>query len=602
MKKNIVLLVIDSLDYGRLSTAKDRGLDNLFLTDFEKKCITATNMYSQAPYTEAASMSLYCGQRTMDKGGYLEKFNKCPTNMFEIFRNEGYEVFFNGYQPHIFPSNLTRGINHCYYNGGFDFKNGFWYYRLKHYREVYIKDALTEIDYDFLHRAFEDNFNEWKLFLERWINRDSSLELIRETSSNFNAEKALSMLLIEIDAYYSNNIKYIHDLFEQGEKHILFTIPTMVMNEKIKNRDFLNATSVRYKNIIRKIWYKNFKLNFKNNFLKKETILEFRRTIKEGFKSKNFNLFLRYCFAWYTLLFDPDLKKRITPNYDYFKTSPDIDKHFEQFINWRKNIKNDDNPYFACLHVEGMHNPEVFFSHDSEDRDLLDKQFNKAKKYVQQLSKDYKGSVTYDLSINHYSERIEEILNKLSDLNILDDNTYFILTSDHGFSFTGDPVRERWVTNFYIENYRIPFIIYNKNIKPFEYKDMASGDDLPATLLDLCNIQMPENFTGKSILRHGENRDYILIEYMGSGCPDMQRRDFHYAVYDGKYFISAYGKLYEELDIKNVKDVFDLTTDPRQMNNLVNKISISEGQLKELFIILKQRHSEIRKENKKNNI
>ncbi|GEM_PF-531002 len=597
MRKNVILLVIDSLDYKRLVTVKDRGLDNLFLNKFEKNCITATNMYSQAPYTEAASQSLYCGQRTMDKGGYLEKFNKCPINLFESFRNEGYEVFFNGYQPHIFPSNLARGINHCYYNGGFDFKNGFWYYRLKHYREVYFKNELNDTDYDFLCRAFDDNFKEWKLFLQRWINKDESLSLIIDTSANFEAEKAIDLLLIEIDKYSVNKKNYINNLFVEGEDHILFSIPTMKMNEKVKNRDFLKETSVKYKNTIKKIWYKNLKMNLKNNFFKKETVLEFWRILKEGFRNKNFNFLLRYCFAWYTLLFDPDLKSRISPDYDYFKISPDIDKHFEQFINWRVNNKDNNNPYFACLHVEGMHNPEVFFSHDSEDRKLLDKQFDKANNFVQSLPRDYKGSITYDLSINHYSERIEEILNKLSELNILDDNTYFVLTSDHGFSFTGDPVRERWVTNFYIENYRIPFMIYNKDIKPFEYGDMASGDDLPATLLDLCNIKIPENFTGKSIFRYEDKRNYIIIEYMGSGCPDMQRRDFHYAIYNGKYFISAHVKLHEELETNNIKDIFDLTVDSRQMNNLVKKVNVHEGQLRELFLTLKYRHNEIRIEN-----
>lgn len=599
MKKNVILLVIDSLEYERLSTAKDRGLKNLFLEEFEKECITATNMFSQAPFTEAASMGLYCGQRTMDKGGYLEKFNTCPVNLFEAFRNDGYDVFFNGYQPHIFPSTLIRGVNHYYYNGGFNFKDGFWYYRLKHYREVYLKKELTEFDYKYLNRAFIDNFNEWKLFLQRWIDRDKSLELIRHTSSGFNAERALDMLITEIEKFELNKKKYINRLFKQGEKHILFGIPTMKMDEKIKNRDFLKETSKRYKKIINKIWFKNLKLNLKNNFLKKETFKEFKRIFKEGLSDKSMNYFLRYCFAWYTLLFDPDLKKRIAPDYDFFKASPDIDKHFDQFIKWRKDTENIKNPYLACLHVEGMHNPEVFFSHDSEDRSLLDKQFAKANKFVESLSNDYKGSITYDLSINHYSERIEEIMDKLSKLNILDENTYFVLTSDHGFSFTGDPVRERWVTNFYLENYKIPFMIYNKNIQSFEYSDMASGDDLPSTLVDLCEVERPKNFTGKSILRDNNPRDYIIIEYMGSGCPDIHRRDFHYAIYDNEYFISAYVKLKDELTIDNMKDIFNIQKDPKQLENLIGKNPLKNKRIKELFVELQKRHNDIRKENLK---
>ena len=68
-KKNILLYVVDSLNYSHI---KNSDLNLMpFLEELKKDAVYCENMYSQAPYTEAALMNLYCGQDVLENGGYM---------------------------------------------------------------------------------------------------------------------------------------------------------------------------------------------------------------------------------------------------------------------------------------------------------------------------------------------------------------------------------------------------------------------------------------------------------------------------------------------------------------------------------------------------
>ena len=43
------------------------------------------------------------------------------------------------------------------------------------------------------------------------------------------------------------------------------------------------------------------------------------------------------------------------------------------YIEWA-NKHRDDGPHFACIHIDDIHNPEVFFTYDSEDLELIRKE------------------------------------------------------------------------------------------------------------------------------------------------------------------------------------------------------------------------------------
>ncbi|UKI27633.1 MAG: hypothetical protein L6V91_03290 [Bacilli bacterium] len=46
------------------------------MTELRKKSISGDKMYSEAPYTEAALMSLVGSVDTMDNGGYMDKLKR----------------------------------------------------------------------------------------------------------------------------------------------------------------------------------------------------------------------------------------------------------------------------------------------------------------------------------------------------------------------------------------------------------------------------------------------------------------------------------------------------------------------------------------------
>ena len=106
----------------------------------------------------------------------------------------------------------------------------------------------------------------------------------------------------------------------------------------------------------------------------------------------------------------------------------------------------------------------MFFSYDTTNREILDKEFDNINKYLDSIDKKYKGSITSDLSINYCDYIIENIFKKLEELNQLD-NTCVVITADHGFSFRICPVREAYVNTNYKENYNVPFLIYSKDLK-----------------------------------------------------------------------------------------------------------------------------------------
>ena len=66
-----------------------------------------------------------------------------------------------------------------------------------------------------------------------------------------------------------------------------------------------------------------------------------------------------------------------------------------------------------------------------------------------------------------------------------------------------------------LNNYRIPFLIYNKDkVKPNLVDRIASQRDISPTVLDMMKLEIPDYFTGKSLLRSDE-APYFASYYHG---------------------------------------------------------------------------------------
>lgn len=432
--KNCILFIIDSLNYSHL---KESSIELMpFMKELESKGLSCSNMFSQAPYTEAAVMNIYCGQNVLDHNGYFFRFKETPLTLFEAMQAKGYKTFFNSYQPQCYPSSIKRGIDYLYYNVGYDQK-ALWSYRLSHFAELLKENKMTEKDYNNLYELFDDNFKEWIYFLDAIENGSESVSMIKENTFNYFSKEVRNKVNTEIKFYNKDKKAYVNEILCTGNEHRFFKIPTYNQNLKIKDKNFIIQVQKEMKPLFKKIKKMNFKLNLKNAFLKivKGPLKKFgdllkhpgKMTVKDFFKSVFYSL---------NYLIDIDLYERISLNYDSFKNAPSAKTHIDHYLNWVKNHKFDNKPHFACIHIDDIHNPEIFFTYDSEDRELLNKEKKIAFDLLKEVPNNYYGSITHDLSLRYMDNIIKYLYEELEKSNMLE-NTYIVICADHGFSFSG---------------------------------------------------------------------------------------------------------------------------------------------------------------------
>lgn len=565
-KENVIFIVIDSLsNYNR------RDVSHIlmpFFSKLEKESLYFPNMFSEAPYTEAAVMSMLCGKDTLSDGGYFYRFKNSKT-IFDYFHNNGYDVY-NYIQPHVYPTSILRGNDYYFYNVCFDF-NVVWEYRLYLYADLYDKNMLTQNDYLKIITLLDDNFLEWKHFMKAFLVEDKSLSLIQKNLNKLYSKdlikNELNVLLNEIELYKKNKINYINDLLAQKKDHRLFSIAVMNQNEKTNplvkewlkneyNKFFVDINDLNRKN------NKNFRrLKMKSIFSDFIQLIKFRD--KERMKNS-----LRYFLNYFNSFKDDDLYQRISNNYDSFKSAPSISSHFSHFLNEIKDRKETEKPFFSCIHIDDIHNPEMFFSYDIEDKQVLKQEFSLLKSAMKKIPKNMEGSVSYYLSLVYIDEKLRCFFEKLEEEKLLD-NTLICITGDHGFSFDYKILRNSSVNNHYLENYNVPFFMYSKNFKENGiFNKMCSSKDILPTFLDIFNFkQLDDSLSGKSLFAKGEN--YILLQNIMGGCPDIDYRKVSIGILiSNQLIVGEASKINNFTDIE-ITEYYNLKTDPHQTNNLM---------------------------------
>ncbi|HJJ41720.1 MAG TPA: sulfatase-like hydrolase/transferase [Methanocorpusculum sp.] len=564
-QKNCLLLVIDSLNY---SHVKESPINLMpYTKELAKKAIVCENMFSQGPFTEAATASLYCGQNTLDNGGYMFSFKNAPSTLFEEMQKYGYLTYYNSYSMHFHPSSLRRGVDALYYAGGYG-PSSLWSYRFYHYSDLYKKGELNDEDYSALYTFFDDNFAVWIRFTDDIINHSESVSIIYDTAPNYDAESVKQQVLAEQSKYLKNPKQYVDEVLKTGNLHRFFKIPAYVMSKKISDRAAMIPIRKELKPLFDRIRSIQIRQNYKNalgkilvsplkkcgDFIRHPTKSTFREFEDSGY------LTIQY-------LFDPDLYQRINKNYDSFKSSLSGRTFIEHYINWAAE-QSGDNPHFACIHIDDVHYNEEFFTWDSTDMNLIRKEIDMANEILDKIPKEYYGCVTHDLSLRYADSVIQYLFEQLEEKNLLDD-TYVAVCADHGYSYSGNPIRGSIVRNLYLENYNIPFLLYGKDLPAKRITKLCASKDIPATLCNTMFGSVPESFTGHDV---SEDFEYpcLMIEYCGGGCPDMKRRELKVAAFDKDYFVGTLGTI-DNLDKSIITEIYDLKSDNRQLHNLVRK-------------------------------
>lgn len=587
MKKNVLLFIIDSLNFSRLKNSDDTLMP--YLDQLSKQGVCCENMFSQAPYTEAAVMDIYCGQNVLDKGGYLKRFKYAKKTIFEAMKENGYITYYNSYQPQCYPSTLRRGIDYVYYNVGFDL-GALWSYRLYHYSSLLNDGELTEDDKNNLIDIFDDNFEEWLLFVRNLMDDDESCSLIRGNDRDYNPQVVYSQVENEYSQYNDNKLEYIYSVLRKGLNHPIYKIPAYVQNNKIKDRSKLNEITELFKPLLKDIRRLDLKLNVANNQgFTRGIFRKFKEFCKKPSKTSYKN-FLKSLYIVANVLVDLDIYQRIGDNLDEFKNAPSAKMHIDHYIKWA--TRNNTEPHFACIHVDDIHNPEEFFTYDSEDLDLLKREKESAQDYLNHIRKDYKGSITHDLSLKYIDSVIKYLVDAMKAKNIFD-NTIICITADHGFSFAGYPLRDSFVTNLYLENYRVPFVVVNSGLPAKRIDKICITKDIPSTIIDIAEQKSDPSFVGHSILSDYQY-ERSMIEYCGGGCPDLTRRELKIASFDSHYFVGSLCSLKDDFEWTKVTEVYDLIKDPYQLNNI--RQTVDKDTISKYYYDIKNRHDELNKD------
>ncbi len=587
MAKDYLLFIIDSLNYSHVKDSKINLMP--FLNGLKSKGISCENMYSQAPYTEAAVMNLYCGQDVLQDGGYLFRFKTAKKTIFEVMKEHGFKTYYNSYQPQCHPSSVRRGIDDIYYNVGYDL-GALWSYRLSHYSEQLKKGNLTATDYINLYEIFSDNFSEWIRFINDILANAPSVSMIKNNDVGYKAAEIKLDVQKQYDEFKKDQKSYVGNVLTQGQNHPLFSIPAYVQHNKIKNREIVEYVRTEYRPLLKRIKKMDTRLNLKNaKGLMKGPVGKLGGLIKHPGKAV-FKDFAKSVYLMVNEFTDIDLYQRIDEDCDWFKNAPSGRSHIDHYIKWVK-AQDSSQPYFACIHIDDIHNPEEFFTYDSEEKSVLDMEKKNAEELLNQIPTSYHGSLTHDLSLRYIDNVIKYLYERLEKENLLND-TCIIICADHGFSFSGNPVRDSFVINLYLENYNIPCVITGAGYEGLNIKKLTTSKDIPATICDLAFGEIPKEFSGKSILSDGEYSD-IHIEYCGGGCPDLTRRELKIAAFNETYFVGTLAKLEDKLSGNNITEIYDLSKDPYQLNNLAKK-AYSKDDVKLLLESIEQRRREIK--------
>lgn len=561
MKKNILFIVVDSVTNNQLFNSSSSILKAPFLNSLRNKSISGDFMFSEAPYTEAVLMSLLGSLDTLDDNGYMCKFKDKKTAI-DIFSQNGYDTFFANYYPSIYPKYMYYGAKEVCYIENFHLMH-LWEYRFSYFKDLYLKCELTNEEIKMLVDMLEDNLLEWMKLLLLLKKESKQTRMINDCISREDLFLEIESLEKEINIFSKDKEGYLKSFLEEGEKHRLFEINKLDYVDKIHDEEFKDWFIKEYLTLFKKIGYlqkrrnmKNAKLPIKkilNNIRKKDVV----KGILAGYKN---------------LLFDKDIMARVTKNFDMFKAQRSFRVVSQTLYDWIDNRKENSKPWMAYVHVDDAHYPENFFTYDTNDKNIIKEEFFKINSFLDHLPKDYCGTITSDLSLLYCDSIIENIFKYLEKKDLLK-NTSVVITADHGFSYYFNPIREKYVISSYRENYNVPFLIYDCDIKPRMISGYLSTKDIPATLLDLSSISLPNSFKGKSLLSF-EGREYASLEYMGGGCPDLKRRPILLGYRNDKYDVIA--EFVQDKIL--IKEVYDMKKDRFQNTNIAKnkKVNISK--------------------------
>lgn len=589
MKKNVILLVVDGLSYEMLRNPEDAPSSMPFISSIKNDALWCTEMYSQGPYTEAGTVGLLFGTDSLSNGGYFYSTLR-GASIFDTFRENGYETYLT-YNGSILPySETIKGQYHYNVKDSNPYYSRFINAKLSHYVSLYKAGETDATDIAVVGNAIEVFFNVLLVY-------DSDEALSNEIScclSPFEPRSGESAKLVEI---WKKELAEEHDSFLKDKRTY---VQKVLSGEDTFLLKSCNLGGVKYKDSVLQV---RTDLAQRNKKLYKRIEREnVKRTlIKHPPEGKSFFLNLKnvligvrierkksleYFYRIYQCSFSKPTA-RLLP-WDDEQSVSSAKAYAEGLKKWLS--RNTDKPSFAYIHFMDFHRPNNFSTHELENMEEAQYEINSIETALSSLPDAYIGNLGFEFSCRYIDKQIESIFKYLKQTNKLKD-TICVITADHGSSnFGKKPYRFTNTNNYYEEQYHVPALIYGCG------KGTINGfwglKDLAATILELAGIEKPSSYTGKSMLGNKKN-NYALLEYGGTGMPDLRRRPAIIGHRDHKTNCVVALMLDEEPEAGEVLEFYDLNSDPDELTNLADKLSMEDKM--SLLEQFKEEHQSLRK-------
>ncbi|MEI7424155.1 MAG: arylsulfatase [Prolixibacteraceae bacterium] len=272
------------------------------------------------------------------------------------------------------------------------------------------------------------------------------------------------------------------------------------------------------------------------------------------------------------------------------------DVFFNNAMDWMKKCSEEGKPFFTYLPTNAAHNPHIApAKYVEEMRSVVENS-----KFSNLDSSIKHGLIRYLAMIRNIDDNVGNLMEFLKKEGFAG-NTILIFLTDNGSTFGPDyynaGMRGR-KTEIYEGGHRVPFFIRwpdGKGFdKPRDINGLSEVQDVLPTLLDLCGLEYNrKSFEGKSLAPvFQENKSIpedrvLFINY--SRMPGNLDYPSPYAA----SIINEEGAavLWKQWRLLNKTELYDLSADPLQQNNVINKnpqvVDFLSGKLNEWWSAVK---------------
>ena len=543
--KNIIFLVIDAFCYNNLDRKIGNEYTTPFLRNLAKNNIMYSNMYAQAPYTEAALVSILSGENTLEHGGYLFGNRAVKKTVFEKYKKKGYKII-SQYSPYVYSKSYLRDVDEYYYTRLISIKILFDY-RLSYYKDKFFVSSITKSEYKSCIELLEEEFNTWILQAKRIINHDKTAVLIQNSVEVNNICRVLDKIEKEYATFRNNKVKYIEDIFKNFDNHYLLQLDKEY-NKRVP-LPYSDRLEAKYQNTFKKMQSQYNSIIRKNDFPDLKYLFNTLISGKRGLKQ--FTGLVHNYMRYYGNSNLKDYLKSINAD---AKVEICMKRQFDHALKLIDEANEQGQPALVYLHVQDFHLPTVIHSVDYDDENYINHEISSAIELFNAIDRNYRGNIIADLGARFCDNKVKELFEKLK--KKYGENFVLAVTADHGYPSYFNPPRSVIYNQTFVEAFHVPFIVYNCGIQ-------NRVDNIVSAM------NCFELLDGK--IHNDISRKYILSEYGGPGCPDILSKPIWYTYMDKKYRVSVELLLKEDINIHKLKEVYDIEKDKAEKKNLLKK-------------------------------